>query len=562
MALRHLNVTSLSQCDNSLIRQSSSIHIPRVDNNLMSVQTVRGARLRRAALLASILCVNTLSASFDTHAAAAAAATPSARPSPTIAVSFAGWPNITGLTVLANGTAVTPANGVYTVPSNSRLTILAAGVELATLQAKPSITLFDLLPARNCGSSTELAKLISLLLALDSDQNPNNGISIETTTQTRPVSLVGLSEPNLLALETQLTGHDVALNTALLTVNAALDQETWTESLATRTSFVNDMSVLQSYLDRVLGAYAFDPNVMDGFSYIAPSEVNSIPATLKNEGMAFDGNTPIFSWRYGLQRTDPVTYTPTLAYPLDFPTDIQAIFATNGDKPDYGHIGDIDIANGKLYASIEDEDNDQLQDYIAVYDPKTLQYTGVKYPLPTDLHTDGIPWVAVDAKRNEAYTVTWSGTPANNLNVFDLTTFKLKRTVPLTLSFNGRRVQGAKIYDGMLYATGDSHDAGAAAGTNRKYLYKVDTVSGNVITLFYHDEPNRTEVEGLGFDPKGTMHVIVLAPYTYPYATGTNNPKPFDQSYSIDDDDWNPSATLRHYTRGAPPLRDQLCSQQ
>ena len=320
------------------------------------------------------------------------------------------------------------------------------------------------------------------------------------------------------------------------------------------------MSVLQGYLDRVLGAYAFDPNVMDGFSYLAPSEVDSIPATLKNEGIAFDGSTPIFSWRYGLQRTDPITYKATLAYPLDFPADIQAIFATNGDKPDYGHIGDIDVANDKLYASIEDEDNDQLQDYIAVYDPKSLQYTGVKYPLPTALHTDGIPWVAVDARRNEAYTVTWSGTPANSLNVFDLTTFELKRIVPLTMSFNGRRVQGAKIYDGMLYATGDSHDAGAAPSTNRKYLYKVDTVSGYVSTVDYFDEPNRTEMEGLGFDPHGTMHVIVLAPYTTPlYATSTNNPKPFDGSYSIDGDDWNPSATLRHYTRNAPPLRDQLC---
>jgi hypothetical protein len=32
--------------------------------------------------------------------------------------------------------------------------------------------------------------------------------------------------------------------------------------------------------------------------------------------------------------------------------------------------------------------------------------------------------------------------------------------------------------------------------------------------------------------------------------------------YSIDGDDWNPSSTLRHYTRAAPPLRDQLCQQQ
>lgn len=481
-----------------------------------------------------------------------------------IAVSLVGWPNISGLTVMANGTAVAPSNGVYLVNSHSELTFFAAGVQLATVPAKSQITLFDLASTHSCGSSPELGKLLSLLMSLDSDQDPTNGITIAATGSTQPQraqSLATMSETALLALEVQLTGRSVALNTALQAADVALDQESWTESLATRTSFVNDMSVLQSYLDRVLGAFAFDSNVdLQGFSYIAPAEVDRIPATLKNEGMAFDGTTPVFSWRYGLQRTDPVSYKSTLSYPLDFPADIQAIFATFGNKPDYGHIGDIDIAAGRLYAAIEDEDNDQLQDFIAIYDPKTLQYTGEKHAMPLALHTDGIPWVAVDPKRNELYTVTWSGAAANSLNVFNLKTFQLIRTVPLSVGFNGRRVQGAKVFDGMLYATGDSHDAGATPGTNRKYLYKVDTVTGNVTILFSYDEPNRTEVEGLAFDPQGTMHVIVLAPYTTPlYASGTNNPKPFDGSYSIDGDDWNPSATLRHFTRTQPPLRDQLC---
>ena len=72
----------------------------------------------------------------------------------------------------------------------------------------------------------------------------------------------------------------------------------------------------------------------------------------------------------------------------------------------------------------------------------------------------------------------------------------------------------------------------------------------------------RTEVEGLGFDPAGTMHVIVISPYTTPaYATGTNNPKPFlSDNYSIDGDDWNPGGSLRHYTRTSTPLRNQLCT--
>lgn len=529
----------------------------------MSVNIFRTARLRRtgpAAVVAGILGMATLGTVCAADTAPSLANSFNSK----IAVSLTGWPNVSGLTVMADGVMVTPVNGVYTVGSHSQLTFFAQNVQLATVQAKPSITVFDLAGARSCGSTTELGKVLSLLMALDSDQNPSNGITIAAaSTSAARVRLADLSESGLLSLEVTLSGRSVALNTALLAANAALDQETWTESLATRTSFVNDMSVLQSYLDRVLGSFAYDSNFnLEGWTYLAPSEVDKIPATLKNEGMAFDGDTPVFSWRYGLQRTQPTTYKATLTYVQDIPTDVQNIFATFADKPDYGHIGDIDIANGKLYAPIEDEDNDQLQDYIAVYDAKTLQYTGEKHAMPIDLHTDGIPWVAVDARKNELYTVTWSGTAAGSLNVFNLKTFQLIRTVPLQTSFDGRRVQGAKIYDGMMYASGDSHDNGAASGSKRKYLYKVDTVTGSVITLFYYDEPNRTESEGLAFDPKGTMHVIVVAPYTTPqYATGTNNPRPFDSDYyGIDGDDWNPSSTLRHYTRAAPPLRDQLCT--
>src|SRR5262249_51199484 len=146
-----------------------------------------------AALLASIVSVATLGAAHDSHATTT---TDAFNPfSQNIAVSFTGWPNVTGLTVLADGVPVTPANGVYTVRNHSRLTVLAAGVALATLEAKSSITLFDLLPVRECGSSPELGKLLSLLLALDTDQDASNGIAIETTQQASPaVALNTLSE--------------------------------------------------------------------------------------------------------------------------------------------------------------------------------------------------------------------------------------------------------------------------------------------------------------------------------------------------------------------------------
>ncbi|MBQ3301050.1 MAG: hypothetical protein IJH04_02650, partial [Eggerthellaceae bacterium] len=54
-----------------------------------------------------------------------------------VGVSFAGWPYVTGLTVLVNGAQIAPVNGVYTVPSGSSLTVLVEGVQIAVLAAKP-----------------------------------------------------------------------------------------------------------------------------------------------------------------------------------------------------------------------------------------------------------------------------------------------------------------------------------------------------------------------------------------------------------------------------------------
>ncbi|WP_157128568.1 hypothetical protein [Cupriavidus sp. USMAA2-4] len=483
---------------------------------------------------------------------------PATSPAATIMqVKLAGWPGLSGLTVKADGLPVKTDNGTFSVNSASTLTLEVAGIELAAIKPKPVITLFDLQPERNCQSTPALGKLASLLLSLDSDQDPGNGISIPPLTASAAgVKLAALSEADLLALETRLVGRSMPVVAALRAVNSALDQETWSEVTAQRTSFVNDMSVLQQYLDRVLTQLALDAKTLTGFSYLTDEQAASIPATLKSQGLAFDGATPVFSWRYGLQRTD-AGYAPALNRPLALPADIQAIYGASPGGPHMGHIGDIDIADGKLYAPIEDEDDSSQQSYIAVFDAKTLQYTGVKHALPLAEHADGVPWVAVDAPRKQFYTVTWSTAAADKLNVFDLETFKLIRSVPLQTSFNGKRVQGAKIYQGMLYASADTKDT--VNGLKRKRIYKVDTVSGSVIELLTYDEPNRTEAEGLAFGPDGTMHLMVVAPYTTPLYAQTNNAKPFDESYSIDGDDWNPSATLRHFTRKAAPLRETLC---
>jgi hypothetical protein len=478
---------------------------------------------------------------------------------PTTQVSLAGWPSITGLTIKSDGTLV---NGTtpFIVKTSSKLTFEAGGVLIASIAPKSTVTLFDLLPQRNCASSAELGKLASFLLSLDSDQNASNGISIPTLpAQANTVNLFSLDEAALLAAEQNLVGRSVPTSDALLTVNSALDQESWTEATADRVSFINDMTVLQNYLDRVLTVLANAAADITGFAYLSSDQAASIPATLKSQGMSFDGTTPVFSWRYGLQRTD-ANYKATLTQALAFPSDIQAEYMANPAGPHFGHIGDIDIADGKLYAAIEDEDDSSQQAYIALYDAKTLLYTGEKHALPRAEHADGVPWVAVDAPRKLLYTVTWSTVAAQKLNVFDLNTFNLLRSVPLQISFDGKRVQGAKVYNGMLYASADTKDTVVATGLKRKRVYKVDPISGSVLEIMTYDEPNRTESEGIAFSPDGKMHLVVVAPYTTPIYGTTTNTKPFDGSYSIDGDDWNPSATLRHFTRDAAPLREKICA--
>lgn len=482
---------------------------------------------------------------------------------PTTQVTLAGWPGLGALTVKADGTVVTPdANGSFTVKSDSSLRFEAAGVELASIAPKKTITLFDLAGATDCTNAPELGKLVSFLMALDKDQDPSNGITLPALAAPAPAGtrIATLGEADLLALEQRLVGRNVPIQTALWSANAALDAESWTEDVARRTQFINDMGVLQGYLDRVLAVLAVAPGDLRGFAYLSNEEAAKIPATLKGQGMAYDGDTPVFSWRYGLQRAD-ANFNGTLTQALALPAEIQAEYAANPAGVHLGHIGDIDIFEGKLYAPIEDEDDSSQQSYVAVYDARTLQYIGTKFALPRAEHADGVPWVAVDGPRKLAYTVTWSTSAADKLNVFDLTTFKLLRSVPLQTSFNGKRVQGLKVFNGMLYAAADTKDNVSETGLKRKRLYKVDPVSGSVIELLHYDEPNRSEGEGLAFSPDGKLHLAVLAPYTTPlYAPATGNPKPFDESYSIDGDDWNPSGSLRHFSRDALPAREKLCA--
>ena len=322
--------------------------------------------------------------------------------------------------------------------------------------------------------------------------------------------------------------------------STACVSDTWVEAKPT-TVFDNDMyGALKEYLNRARATLAFSTPSLSGFSVLSGSEAAKIPGTLKSQGLAFDGAAPVFSWRYGLQRTDE-RYRPLVTRAFAIPRDIQTEHYAAVKKNGFSHIGDIDIANGKLYAPIEDEDN-RTKPFIAIFDPKTLLYTGEKHMLPVEKLPHGVPWIAVDSPRGVFYTMDWD---SQDLQVFDLKTYAFAKTVPVKdMGALGRRitrVQGGKVRGGLLYASSDSNEDVAGpqgAKLKRKRVYEIDPVRGLAREIAHFDEPERGEMEGLSFGPDGTLHVLILAPYFYD--------ERFPPGLEINDDDWNPSVRLVH----------------
>lgn len=151
----------------------------------------------------------------------------------------------------------------------------------------------------------------------------------------------------------------------------------------------------------------------------------------------------------------------------------------------YDHIGGLSYYDGIVYAAVEDGP-DYERSCIVLYDAETLKYTGEYYPLPYDLHKEGVPWCAVDAEKNYIYTAEW--TNATVLNVFNLDTFELVKTIPLSQPVD--RVQGAEMYDGKLYMSCDELDG-------NKHVYSVDVESGIVQVEFTRNVGEAIEAEGM-----------------------------------------------------------------
>ncbi len=242
------------------------------------------------------------------------------------------------------------------------------------------------------------------------------------------------------------------------------------------------------------GTVSAEDWVMTGVDHFSLTQ-----ALQRSQGVAFDSdtNTLLFSWQYGLQRTT-LDYTILANDPRAIPRPLRL----RGSD----HIGCLDYYAGRLYAPIEDGD-DRNGPVIALYDAQTLAFTGDYFPLPTDIQNDGVPWVAVDAARGLAYSAKWN--PIDRINAYDLSNFTFVKAIPLDVTLG--RIQGAKVYDGALYA---------AADDDNHTVYRIELDTGQVTELFrlidlpgvYPDDP-WLETEGLAFYPANdgsSLHITLI----------------------------------------------------
>ncbi len=242
-------------------------------------------------------------------------------------------------------------------------------------------------------------------------------------------------------------------------------------------------------------------------------------ALVRSQGVTTDGRSWFFSWQGGLQHTLN-DFTPIGVNTL--PPELAVAPSLGADGSNHlgdNHIGDIDYYNGLIYAPVEDggesagplnvNDPEYQAPHIALYDAKTLAYTGVSYPLDVGISEAGVPWVAVDSRHGRVYTAEWE-MPHDRLNVFD-TQMRFKRFLPLVYppalgaGFHLSRIQGAKVLGHTMYATRDD---------DAKTVFAIDLRTGVVTKLFSLDPgTSDAELEGIAVrkTPDGALlHVLIV----------------------------------------------------
>ena len=262
---------------------------------------------------------------------------------------------------------------------------------------------------------------------------------------------------------------------------------------------------------------------------ISTDTFNGADALARSQGATTDGTSWYFSWQGGLQRTMDVdgTYVPEAVG--TWPP--QQAVSPSGDPTSTNHfgnnhIGDIDYGDGTIYAPFEDGGEGNLNNpdyqtpYIETYDAQTMTNTGA-YPLDLAYHAAGVPWVAVSG--THLYTAEWD-MPNDRINIYNLPLnaatsadppqqiLQLHYPPSLGPNFHLNRIQGAKVYGDVMYATRDRNAPGDPDGQD-KSVWAINLTTGNVKELFDIKPGVSSELEGLALRPMADgslLHVLIV----------------------------------------------------
>lgn len=367
--------------------------------------------------------------------------------------------------------------GHFKYHAGDQVVFSVGALEFAPVKGATLVSPFQLANGSGCAVGDPLVHVLQIIQSLDGDGKPDNGIQLPEL----PVGNPSRKVSGLGAVDLAQAVQEATPGAALVDPDVALDR------------FI-----------RQVDDEAWD--VGTGTSFTLPD------ALYRGQGVATDGTSWFFSSTNHLQRTNQAFESQ-----VDNAQPIPTAIAQEGGN----HIGDIDVYDGLLYAPIEDG-SAYLHPYIVTYDADTLQPTGKSYALPQNLLTEGVPWVAVDGPRKRVYTAEWD--PTERINIFDLENdLALVKTLELTTAIG--RIQGAKVFDGEMYATSDNDE---------KSIYKIDLDTGTVIKLFALGTTG-SEVEGLALTEEADGPHVHIENVVIP---------------KVEFDD---------YLRTRAPLRDSVC---
>ncbi|MBQ7547190.1 MAG: hypothetical protein IJT41_09530 [Clostridia bacterium] len=230
----------------------------------------------------------------------------------------------------------------------------------------------------------------------------------------------------------------------------------------------------------------------DGAKIIAKQRYVLEDYYMSNQGVTNDGEYYYFSGKKNLGKADMKTGEIFCINTSPIPKALADLGCN--------HIGGLSYFNGIIYAALEDGP-DYQHPFIVLYDAQTLAFTGAYFELPQELHTEGVPWCAVDEERQVLYTAEWSN--AAVLNVFALDDLHLVGTIPLSAPID--RMQGGEMFGDTLYLSCDEEN-------DLKRVFAVNVLTGEVQTAFARNIGKAFEAEDLTVyaDTDGKPVICVL----------------------------------------------------